>query len=314
MLKVLIVKNRFTKNFDYKPAFDWFEERTPLRFDVKELDTDFDLEFTSYSNATFKGCGVTNIKDKLKTVIPPDYNVVIFIYGNKAKCIKVSVTNKTPLYPNTEFIQLAKPDWKTLNHEIFHALFNILERKGIKLDDPMDKVEVKGKIIPYYNDKNIKASESNRTIALERLKPYWNAVENKGAVRAMLKRTVDNGIQTLGELTISGYKFCTLELSYKDNKSNISCIPAGTYTCKYTFSPRFMRSTYEILGVPNRAGIRIHSGNHWFQIQGCILLGEAFSDINKDGQLDVVQSKDAIKRFESLVKKEPFVLAISPVK
>jgi len=116
--------------------------------------------------------------------------------------------------------------------------------------------------------------------------------------KAYLHRYNDNGIQTIGILffdTIDGVKILgTLELSWKNNEPNISCIPEGKYSVKTTYSPKYKKNMWQIMDVPNRNGIRIHSGNYYFDISGCILLGMSIRDINDDGQLDVSSSIKAI--------------------
>lgn len=126
----------------------------------------------------------------------------------------------------------------------------------------------------------------------------------------ILKRGYDNKTQIMGAIDAKGFTCFTLELAWKDNKSNISAIPKGTYTCKYTYSSRFKKKTYEILNVPNRSGIRIHSGNYHTQINGCILLGLAIKDINNDKQLDVIRSTEAITAFEKHMEYKDFTLVI----
>jgi hypothetical protein len=76
--------------------------------------------------------------------------------------------------------------------------------------------------------------------------------------------------ETLGNLTVGDTVFKTLERPWKDNKPNISCIPAGSYIVKWTFSPRMLKYTYEVTGVPNRSGIRIHVANYFNELLGCI--------------------------------------------
>lgn len=49
-------------------------------------------------------------------------------------------------------------------------------------------------------------------------------------------------------------------------------IPSGRYLLKVSYSPKFRRFTPEIV-VPNRVGIRIHSGNTIADTRGCILVG-----------------------------------------
>jgi hypothetical protein len=108
----------------------------------------------------------------------------------------------------------------------------------------------------------------------------------------------------------------SLELPNKNNANNISCIIPGKYLCKYTKSASFSAAkgapvyTYEITGVPNRAGVRIHSANYYTQLRGCICVGDAHKDINADGQLDVIHSGDTITAFEKLMNYEDFELTI----
>lgn len=117
---------------------------------------------------------------------------------------------------------------------------------------------------------------------------------------ATLTRIVDNGFQTIGTLTIDspygGYAFkcVTLEKSFKNNEKKISCIPTGKYRVRQRNSPKYGWH-YEILDVPNRSLILIHAGNYASQTQGCILVGDRFKDINNDNQLDVTNSKYALK-------------------
>lgn len=78
---------------------------------------------------------------------------------------------------------------------------------------------------------------------------------------------------TAGTLEICGYKFATLELPWKENKRNESCIPCGTYICRRIKSPKF-GETFEVCWVLNRDKILIHRGNFLKETRGCILLAE----------------------------------------
>ncbi|MEI6580793.1 MAG: DUF5675 family protein [bacterium] len=103
----------------------------------------------------------------------------------------------------------------------------------------------------------------------------------------------------------------TLELPDKNNIADISCIPKGTYQVKWTFSPRLLKFTYEIQNVPKRSGIRFHSANYYFQLNGCIALGSGFADINGDGTLDVVNSRATIDSFNRFMNKQQFTLIVN---
>lgn len=124
-------------------------------------------------------------------------------------------------------------------------------------------------------------------------------------MRVLITRINDNGVQTIGKLTVYNgfdvvFECDTLELPYKDNMRSKSCIPTGKYKVITSFSNKYQKPMYEILDVKDRAGIRIHSGNYNTDINGCILVGRNFKDINNDGQLDILQSFDTLTK---LIKK-----------
>jgi hypothetical protein len=102
----------------------------------------------------------------------------------------------------------------------------------------------------------------------------------------------------------------TIERGWLDNQSRISCIPAGKYNVVKTYSPRFKVNLYLVENVPNRSGIRLHSANFASQLNGCISLGSDWRDINKDGQLDLINSKATHKAFDEIMENKPFALQI----
>lgn len=136
-------------------------------------------------------------------------------------------------------------------------------------------------------------------------------------------RFIDNTKQSLGNLTVDYNLFeaKTLELPWKENQHNISCIPVNDesnpfYICKWTRSNRLSILaghdvfTYEVINVPDRDGIRLHSANYFFQLLGCIALGDVLKDINIDGQLDTEHSGNTIKKLNELMNKQDFKLII----
>ena len=131
--------------------------------------------------------------------------------------------------------------------------------------------------------------------------------------KAILTRISDDGRQTLGHLKlINGKKeldLVTLELPWKDNERQISCIPKGSYEVKLRWSPKY-GTHYHVLNVPNRDLILIHSGNFTKDTKGCILVGKKFADINKDGLLDVAMSRDALNEMLKFFDLDDFTLEI----
>lgn len=76
---------------------------------------------------------------------------------------------------------------------------------------------------------------------------------------------------------VTPYPFCvTLELPWKDNKPEVSCIPKGEYRIQRVQSPKF-GNVFQVMNVPNRFHILIHKGNFTTDALGCILLGEYFN-------------------------------------
>lgn len=79
----------------------------------------------------------------------------------------------------------------------------------------------------------------------------------------------------IGLMTVDGRFFCdTLELPWRDNQQNISCIPEGRYDIRLTYSQKFCRVLPLVMDVPNRSGIRVHAANRPEEITGCIAVGE----------------------------------------
>lgn len=114
-------------------------------------------------------------------------------------------------------------------------------------------------------------------------------------------RLLDNTVQTLGILQIWDgemkiFECKTLELPWKENQVNISCIPTGTYNVLRYNSPKFGK-TFHVIGVPNRSEILIHKGNYNKDTQGCILVGIRYADIDKNGTMDIAGSAMAMNRL-----------------
>lgn len=253
----------------------------------------------------------------VKLMLPNDgkYAVVFYLYNKDnfpapyfGLCMNISLTLQG-IYLATSLVDdNADYTWKSMCHELMHALFCQLANKNIMLFDPMDKMLVDGIWKFYYKNEELDAPDGNFARAWQKLKSYIYLFEEKPTV--ILERISGDSKQTLGELRVGSLRLKTLELGWHDNLKNISCIPKGEYHCRYTFSPKFMKYTYEVMSVPNRTGIRIHSANYHYQIQGCIALGTRLADINNDTKLDVVNSKVAIKELETLLNKREFILKI----
>lgn len=120
-------------------------------------------------------------------------------------------------------------------------------------------------------------------------------------ITATLTRTSSLENQTMGKLNVyEGWNIIaiakTLEPPWKNNKRMVSCIPVGKYWVIKRWSPRFKKH-FHILDVPNRTWILIHAGNFYWNSTGCVLVGEDFGHLNKDGIPDLVNSKAMLKKL-----------------
>lgn len=133
-------------------------------------------------------------------------------------------------------------------------------------------------------------------------------------LKVTLIRIKDDGKQTIGRLIAcdekSIFTCCTMERPWLDNANNVSSIPKDTYQVLETFSNRFQKLLYEVTGVLNRTSCRIHPANYARQLEGCIALGDGFTDIDKDGELDVTNSVATVDKFMSFMNNQPFELTI----
>lgn len=115
-------------------------------------------------------------------------------------------------------------------------------------------------------------------------------------MKALLTRNWLDEKQSLGQLEVGRTKVYTLELPWKDNQFQVSCIPDGTYKVTKKTSRKFGKCFW-IREVPNRTHILIHAGNYHWDILGCVLVGKDHKDINNDGFLDLIRSKAAMNEI-----------------
>jgi hypothetical protein len=112
-----------------------------------------------------------------------------------------------------------------------------------------------------------------------------------------LRRLATQGKQITGEIIRAGTVVAkTIELEWKDNARRISCIPIGTYTVVKRTSNKY-GNHFHLINVPGRDMILIHSGNYYSDSLGCIIVGSDHKDIDKDGMVDVVNSKATLSRM-----------------
>jgi hypothetical protein len=130
-----------------------------------------------------------------------------------------------------------------------------------------------------------------------------------------LFRYLNSDQGTEGVLTTEGFFCKTLELPWRNNKRNVSCIPDGEYKVAIRQSPRF-GTVYHVKEVTGRTYILIHSGNfagdkskgYKTHVNGCILLGKKHGFLGE--QRAVLNSRITIRKFMNFMQYEPFTLYV----
>jgi uncharacterized protein DUF5675 len=122
---------------------------------------------------------------------------------------------------------------------------------------------------------------------------------------------VEHG-STFGRLTGLSKKLYVAE-EWRDNKSNFSCIPPGTYQVVphgWNGEPVKFTHTWRLLSVPGRSGILIHEDNTHSDTQGCLLVGMGMMT----GQLStqVNDSRLAMRFLRQEIGPRGFTLTIQP--
>ena len=128
--------------------------------------------------------------------------------------------------------------------------------------------------------------------------------------------TGDEG--TSGIMYAPNFTCCTLELPWKDNKDNVSCITNGLYNVTPYKSHTF-GDCFHIDEVYSRENILIHplnfagdkSKGKRSESEGCIGVG-MYHDIMR-GQLAVMKSRVAMDKLTKFIGGEEFLLSIENI-
>ena len=133
-------------------------------------------------------------------------------------------------------------------------------------------------------------------------------------IKGTLIRIKREDKQTLGRLILFDvldkiFECCTLELPYLENETNISCIPIGVYELEVYDSPS-KGIVYLFRNTIDRNYVEIHVGNRYDQIEGCVLIGSDYFDLNNDGYKDVVDSRSTLNKLLQSTNREKIILTI----
>lgn len=141
-------------------------------------------------------------------------------------------------------------------------------------------------------------------------------------MKLILQRAPFGAVNTKGQLSMvsddgAEQFYCdTLELAWRDNEKEVSCVSCGTYSITPYKSIRLGRC-FLVSDVPGREAILIHAGNYASSdeeyksdIQGCILVGAGYSDINNDGIAEILNSRMTLNGLVTMLTKPTYQLEI----
>lgn len=128
-------------------------------------------------------------------------------------------------------------------------------------------------------------------------------------IKMVISRSYEE-LETLGGAVLFNgeeviFQFNTIELPLftvplKLNTVRTNCIPEGTYDVTKIYSPT-KGKCFQVHNVEGRTSILIHKGNYAtgkkVDTEGCILVGNGFEDLNKDGNVDVIGSTDTLTQL-----------------
>lgn len=122
-----------------------------------------------------------------------------------------------------------------------------------------------------------------------------------------LPRLEQNDFATYGHLCDGEGKQlgATLELPWRDNEHDKSCVPAGTYKIRRRWSDAHKRELFALVDVPHRSDCEIHVANLPEDLLGCVGLGESLGNVEKKNGhtgYGILGSEIAIDRFMKLMQ------------
>jgi Family of unknown function (DUF5675) len=126
----------------------------------------------------------------------------------------------------------------------------------------------------------------------------------------VLQRLTTSSEGTFGTLLVNGRPYyVTLELPWKNNQKDVSCIPPGEYKATRMFSEKFKKVLFVLHNIPGRDLVEFHIGNTISNTEGCVLLGSEFSKT----EYAIVDSRVAFDDFMIRMPAEGFTVLIKDV-
>ena len=178
-IKVLTDNIKVEVQDDFKKAKEYFKE-------VADFDVSFYFQEWKPVNPTktFKGTGwvLEGFNNQIKNI--DDYDMVIYAFNDNDYPDKTFTSAMIGwVKPYITLISLVTNKtndrigwiWKSITHEIMHGLCQKAYFAGYKVVDQMDRTNINGNWISYYQNNDPYAKEGNYAKTFEGLMPYLNS-------------------------------------------------------------------------------------------------------------------------------------------
>lgn len=133
-------------------------------------------------------------------------------------------------------------------------------------------------------------------------------------MRAYLYRSLRHDCMVSGLQFDTGFQCFVLELPWRGNEQEQSCITEGVYQCGLRPSARFGGYTdgmvYHIQPVQGRTDILIHAGNTVRDTKGCLLVGDSIAD---GTPTFLRNSRKTLMALHEHTQGKPFTLTIASI-
>lgn len=107
---------------------------------------------------------------------------------------------------------------------------------------------------------------------------------------------------TLGILVTGTTYICDiLELPWKENEINVSCIPEGGYIIQASSTPHF-EECIVVKDVPGRKAILMHAANQVHELRGCIAPGVKSVEIMLHSRDNLAKILDILGTHEGILE------------
>ncbi len=140
----------------------------------------------------------------------------------------------------------------------------------------------------------------------EKVKLYWKYRKHFRhviIVRSYQSKQVTLGVGMVKRKWKLPFFFYTLELPWKENRQNVSCIPCGKYWARKWDSNKHGHCIY-LEGTAPRGPILIHPGNWVKDSKGCILVGRTQTFKNATQRFMVTHSRATLDEILSMLPEQ----------